>query len=584
MIAQQQGFGDLVEDAYSGKLRLPEFQRGWKWNRARVVRLFDSVRKDYPIGGFLTLEASNKLNLSPRLFEGVNEPGKESMGSYVLDGQQRITAGLALYKGTGGSHYFLNLKTLWMLAVDANLDYDDKSCLESFANDLDEEDKYITARPRSNDPMKLLEDGLLWTPCLTDDIEFSNAKETYLKYNPDKTRFMDRLVWPYFKIGRDPTVPVTVLDSDMPIEAITRVFGTLNTSGQQLTPVEIVVAVLYARGIHLRQELEEFRDSKDHYRHIETTGELFLQTIALLDRKDSKRTTLPKTIDSHNYRSFKNHAVECLEQAGRFLSDRFGAGVDEDGKLIPYPAMLPPLGIALAEIERRFTSPSPDKAHWERNLERWFVGSVLKERYRESQPATQKSDTEELLKWIEDGHESEPGWLNDVHVPSLDRVVPTSAIGKVITCMISRENPKDPLNNVPVGGSGGAIASSQSHHIFPKAFCDQYISDWRSAGGLSNLALNVMPLTQETNKRWSRMNPLDQVADVKNYWPSGYLQQYKPFFINERCLEIMEKPVKSTADFYSFISERGRLVQEYIANLWGFTPSTEQIEDEEEED
>ena len=368
MKAQQQGFGSLVEDAHSGKLRLPEFQRGWKWSRVKVLRLFDSVRKDYPIGGFLTLEASNKLNLSPRFFEGVEESDKEDIESYVLDGQQRITAGLALYKGTGGSHYFLDLQTLWKLAVDASLDYDDGDCLKRFANDLDEEDKYIKGRPRSASPERFLDDGLLWTPYLTDDIEFSKAKESYLKYNPDRAKFMERLVGPYFKIDDKPTVPVTVLDSGMPVEAITRVFGTLNTSGQQLTPVEIVVAVLFAKGIRLRQELEHFRELKDHYRHIETTGELFLQVIALLDGKDSKRTTLPKTINVDNYTRFKDDAVECLEGAGKFLSVSFGAGLDEDDKLIPYPAMLAPLGIALAEVERKYTKPGPEKARWEENL------------------------------------------------------------------------------------------------------------------------------------------------------------------------------------------------------------------------
>ena len=50
---------------------------------------------------------------------------------------------------------------------------------------------------------------VLWTPYLTDDFEFSKAKEMYLKYNPDKAKFMERLVWPYFKIGLSPTVPVS---------------------------------------------------------------------------------------------------------------------------------------------------------------------------------------------------------------------------------------------------------------------------------------------------------------------------------------------------------------------------------------
>ena len=582
MKAQQQGFGSLVEDAYFGKLRLPEFQRPWRWSRTKVLRLFDSVRKNYPIGGFLTLESSNKLNLSPRLFEGVQEPGKEAIESYVLDGQQRITAGLALYKGTGRSHYFLDLQALWKLAVDSDLDYDNRDSLKEFANNLDEEDKYIKARPRSTNPANLLDDGLFWTRYLTDSHEFSGAKERYLKHNPDKDKFMERLVGVYFTIGGEPTVPVTVLDSGMPVEAITRVFETLNTSGQRLTPVEIVVAVLFAQQISLRQELDEFHELTDYYRNMESTGELFLQVIALLDEKDSKRATLPKTITSVNYTKFKNNAIDCLERAGKFLSDRLGVGLDVSSALVSYPAILPPLGIALAEIEVRYPNPGPDKALWQEKLERWFVGSVLEQRYRESQPATQKSDTEGLLKWIRKGDESMPTWLDDVRIRSLDRVSPASAIGKLITCMISRRNPIDPLNKEDVGGNGRATAYSQSHHIFPKAFCEEHIGDW-SERDSPNLALNVMPLTKETNRRWNKMDPLNQVADVKNAWPAEVLQLYSPFFIDEHCLEILEKPGKVKADFYSFISERGRLVQQYIAEKWGFKPDAEQMEDEEEE-
>ena len=386
----------------------------------------------------------------------------------------------------------------------------------------------------------------------------------------------------YFTIGREPIVPVTELDSDMPVEAITRVFETLNTSGQRLTPVEIVVAVLFAKGIHLRQELDDFYRSTRYYRNMESTGELFLQVIALLDDESTKKAALPKTITEVNYTRFRTDAIVCLELAGAFLSDRFGAGLDVNNALVPYPAMLAPLGIALAEIERRYPRPDPDKTRWQENLERWFVGSVLEQRYTESQPTTQRSDTEGLFEWIQKGDESIPPWLNDVRIRSIDHVSPTSAIGKLITCLISHENPSDPLNKEVVGGGGEAIASSQSHHIFPRAFCEQHIPDWSGVDS-SNLALNVMPLTKETNRHWNKIDPLSQVADVRNQWPEEVVQLYSPYFIDERCLEIMEKPRKTKSDFYSFISERGRLVKEYIAQKWGFTPDTEQLEDEEEE-
>lgn len=580
MKAVQQGFKSLVDDAYSGKLRLPEFQRDWKWTRAKVLRLFDSVRKDYPIGGFLTLETSD-LNLSPRLFEGI-DAGQSAIEAYVLDGQQRLTAGLMLYYGIGKSHYFLDLKGLWALAVEANLDYDNREDLREFANDLDEEDKYIKGRIRSASPENLLDSDLLWTPFLTDDFKFSDAKERYLKRYPDRVKFIERLVWPYFKIGSEPIVPVTVLDSDMPVEAITRVFETLNTSGQRLTPVEIVVAVLFAQGIRLRQELDEFQVLTDYYRNIEATGEIFLQTIALLDGKNSKKTTLPKTINRFNFTRLQNDAISGLERAGDFLSRRFGMGLDATNRLVPYDAMLPPLGIALSEIEQQYTRPSAEKAQWQLKLERWFVGSVLEQRYTESQPATQQRDKTQLLEWIRGGDDFEPVWLADVRIRSLDRVTPASAIGKLMACLISLQQPKDPLNKETVGGAGTAIISSQSHHIFPKAFCEQHIPDWNTSD-THNLAMNIMPLTKETNRRWNKMDPANQIADVRNAWGTEMTQLYEPFFINGRCIEIMERPNKTKDDFSQFIKERGRVIQNHIAERWAFIPDAQQqVEDEEE--
>ncbi len=581
MKAQQQGFRSLVDDAYSGKLRLPEFQRDWKWTRAKVLRLFDSVRKDYPIGGFLTLETSD-LNLSPRLFEGVEE-GQSDIGAYVLDGQQRITAGLMLYYGIGKSHYFLDLKGLWDLAADVGLDYDDRDALSEFANDLDEEDKYIKGRRRSDNPENLIDSDLLWTPFLTDDFRFSYAKERYLNRYPDRLKFMERLVWPHFKIGSEPVVPVTILDSDMPVEAITRVFETLNTSGQRLTPVEIVVAVLFAQGIRLRQELDELQILTDYYRNIESTGEIFLQTIALLDGKNPKKTTLPKTINRINFTRLQNDATNALERAGEFLSsERFRMGLNATNRLVPYDSMLAPLGIALAEIEREHPQPSADKAQWQRKIERWFVGSVLEQRYTESQPATQQRDARELLRWIREGDDFAPTWLNDVRVRSLDSVTPNSAIGKLIACMISLQQPKDPLNDVPVGGNGDSINSSQSHHIFPKRFCEDHIPNWDIRVDKHDLTLNVMPLTKETNQRWSKMDPANQIADVRNQWGCELSQLYSPFFLDERCIEIMEKPNKTKDDFALFIKERGNLIQQHIAQKWEFLPDVQQVEDEEE--
>lgn len=44
---------DLIELVLEGRLRIPRFQRGlrWQWEDAR--RLFDSIARGYPIGSLL---------------------------------------------------------------------------------------------------------------------------------------------------------------------------------------------------------------------------------------------------------------------------------------------------------------------------------------------------------------------------------------------------------------------------------------------------------------------------------------------------------------------------------------------------
>ena len=43
----------LVLMARSGEIRIPHFQRDFRWQRQDVVRLFDSIVRGYPVGSLL---------------------------------------------------------------------------------------------------------------------------------------------------------------------------------------------------------------------------------------------------------------------------------------------------------------------------------------------------------------------------------------------------------------------------------------------------------------------------------------------------------------------------------------------------
>jgi Protein of unknown function DUF262 len=82
---------DLVELAWSGHIRVPHFQRDFRWTRQDVIRLFDSVVKRYPVGSLLLWRRpapAKRLTLGALQFDAP----KVDQALWVVDGQQRVTS------------------------------------------------------------------------------------------------------------------------------------------------------------------------------------------------------------------------------------------------------------------------------------------------------------------------------------------------------------------------------------------------------------------------------------------------------------------------------------------------------------
>ena len=81
----------LVEMAWTGKLRVPHFQRDFRWNFEDVRRLFDSIVKGYPIGSLLLwLRAAEEQTLQLGDLR-IQAPASDT-ALWVVDGQQRLTS------------------------------------------------------------------------------------------------------------------------------------------------------------------------------------------------------------------------------------------------------------------------------------------------------------------------------------------------------------------------------------------------------------------------------------------------------------------------------------------------------------
>ena len=84
----------ILDQIDLGSIALPEFQRGYVWNRDQVRRLMRSLYRGYPVGSLLTWETQTR-NADAR-GDGPLAPGAVKL---LLDGQQRITSLYGLVRG-----------------------------------------------------------------------------------------------------------------------------------------------------------------------------------------------------------------------------------------------------------------------------------------------------------------------------------------------------------------------------------------------------------------------------------------------------------------------------------------------------
>ncbi|MDP3675556.1 MAG: DUF262 domain-containing protein, partial [Novosphingobium sp.] len=438
MAASVDGYLSIVSRASRGELKLPAFQRDWKWNASQVILLLDSLRQGFPIGSFLFIQANPTVDLAPRAFRGAGgDAEKATAEELVLDGQQRITAGLELFYGGSSRHYFLDLKRIRELATERDVIATDKQSIRAFLADLDAEDGYCVAAKASVDPHQyLLKRDKLWTGTLLDDDELARAIQLYAKTYPAQEDFIRFVVGRNFMPAAANPIPITTIPGSVTVEAISRIFSTLNSTGKMLTPFELVVSILYPKKVNLQKDVEDLREMFPYYARIDKTGDLLLQAIALFSGKETRKASLPKTITLESYREHRDVVTEFLEAGAKLLSDRLGLGLDESSDLLVYPVIFPPLAFVLKALEPMKLDHQQRSAAL-RRIERWFVGAVISRRYQQSTHDKQAKDKVDILKWAIGNEQDMPEWLRETYVTNLRSADPSGAMGSLLASLMN---------------------------------------------------------------------------------------------------------------------------------------------------
>ncbi len=117
---------ELLVDVQGGRVRIPDFQRKFKWKRKNIRELFDSIWRGIPIGTLLLWQRAAEeqmVHLGPLRFAA---PAR-SDAWFVVDGQQRLTslAGVLLPEQRDDAQpdfdlYFNLEKEIWVHASSAS--------------------------------------------------------------------------------------------------------------------------------------------------------------------------------------------------------------------------------------------------------------------------------------------------------------------------------------------------------------------------------------------------------------------------------------------------------------------------------
>jgi hypothetical protein len=84
----------ILDHIDSGHMALPEFQRGYVWNREQVRKLFTALYKRHPVGGLLVWATDSGV----AEYRG-DQPVAAGIVKLLLDGQQRMTSLYGVIRG-----------------------------------------------------------------------------------------------------------------------------------------------------------------------------------------------------------------------------------------------------------------------------------------------------------------------------------------------------------------------------------------------------------------------------------------------------------------------------------------------------
>ena len=579
---------ELLDDTGSGKIQLPDFQRGWVWDDDRIRGLLASISRGFPVGAVMTLEAGGEIRLKSRMIEGAGPQPEKQPEAFLLDGQQRLTS---LYQslrheGPVDTHdnrgrrirrwYYMDM----LAAMDSNVEREDaiisvpedRKETRNFGREIvrDLSSKELEFEQHMMPTERLLDSSLSW---LFGYIGHWQGRDDQ---HPDGGgfAFYERFNQGIMSQFADYSLPVISLDKETPKEAVCTVFEKVNTGGVTLSMFELVTASFAAQD-------EEFSLREDWSRrrsHLHGSygalqgigGDQFLQAVALLTTQKRRNKAISEGrplnripaincrkndilgLDVSDYHEWADRVEQGFEKAAKFLHSQFIFTRND----VPYNTQTVPLAVLYVELGDEL-----DPAMARAKLERWFWSGIFGETYGGAVETQYGLDLSQVPGWVRGG--GEPALVSEANFVAerlLSLRTRNSAAYKGLYALQMKSGAADWRTAESLAFATWHQENIDIHHIFPVAWCER--SSPPIPPQLYNSIVNKTPIDAATNRR------------IGGNSPSVYLRRLRSDISGDDLDRVLRShwinPDSLAADRFgdSFV-ERGEAMLKLIGNAMG---------------
>lgn len=581
---------ELLKDITTGKIQLPDFQRGWVWDDDHVQSLLVSIARSFPVGAVMLMETGGEVRFQTRPVEGIdpNTVTKEP-DHLILDGQQRLTSltqavGLDAPVDTRTAkgkkvrrHYYFDIR----MALEG------EDCLEDAVVAVDENRQTTKNFGRDVDldlSTRQLECEQLFFPCdkILDPSDW--LQDLFVYHQEAMGEFLEfqKKILGAFSAYQ---LPVIELKKETSKEAVCLVFEKVNTGGVQLSVFELITASYAAEGYNLRDDwfgsdIRKVPSRKARLENHELLADVestdLLQAITLLHTHKRKQEDLAAGKTGKQVRPVSAKRASVLDlplEAYRRWADAVEKGFIEAAyflkgecfysrRELPYATQLVPLAAVLTLLENRWREP---RIH--AKLSRWFWSGVLGELYGGSVDTRIALDLEELMNWFKDDAELPRTVIDASFDPTRLESLRSrnSAAYKGINVLILREGAEDFFWKGDIQELDLQGVELDIHHIFPRAWCEAQAIPPRIYDGI----INKTPISARTNRMIGGDAPSEYLAR---------LQDHKQVQLDDEAMnDILEghripTGALRTDDFHAFYQQRKNRLLEIIEKAMGKKP------------